>query len=287
LSPFENQPGPFWYYIPVAAVGFFPYIAFVPKAMKAAWQRGGNDERYLLTSALVPLLFFSVAQTKLPNYIVVIFPGLAIAVGKVLSDAIAENRVKTLRGVLIFLPATLVLITIGVILYGEMQNAGPFRALAPALGVLGWVVVTPAVATLLLTYLANRVWIAPLGFALMMAGFIGAVVFSILPRTEAFKPMKAMAATVMSHYRPGDKIGITGPPGGFSLLFYTQARGVTWVGFTHADERPVDFFDQPARVLCVVRPNDVRALQQAGIRLWVVSREPKLWLVTNHPPQGM
>jgi hypothetical protein len=94
-----------------------------------------------------------------------------------------------------------------------------------------------------------------------------------------------MASTVMAHYKLGDKIGITGPPGGFSLLFYTQARGVTWVGFSNADERPADFFSQPARVLCVIRPDDVNELRRIGIRLWVLDREPKLWLVTNQPPE--
>lgn len=284
LAPFENQPGPLWYYLPVAAVGFFPFVAFLPKAIKTALQRNGDDERFLLTAAIVPFLFFSLAQTKLPNYIVVIFPSFAILVGKVTSDAIRENNVKTLRGALIFLPASLVLVTIGVILYGESQNAGPFHALAPSLALLGWFVVPTAVATLLFTYLANRVWIAPVGLALMMAGFIAAVAFSILPRAESFKPMKGMAATVMSYYRPGDKVGITGPPGGNSLLFYTESHGVTSVGFTNADERPKDFFGQPARVLCVIGPNDVAGLAKHGVKVWVLERTPKLWLVTNRPP---
>ncbi|MDQ6766846.1 MAG: glycosyltransferase family 39 protein [Candidatus Eremiobacteraeota bacterium] len=286
LSPFENQPGPFWYYLPVAVIGFFPFVAFLPKAIKTAWQRRSDDERFLISAAIVPFLFFSAAQTKLPNYIVVIFPSLAVMVGIVLSDAIVSNSVKTLRGALIFLPASLVLVTIGVIVYGESQNAGPFHALAPSLALLGWFVVPTAIATLVATYAANRVWIAPAGLALMMAGFIGVVVFSILPRTESFKPMKAMAASVMSYYRPGDKVGITGPPGGFSLLFYTEAHGITSVGFTKdADQRPQEFFRQPTRVLGVVSPTDVGSLTKDGIKLWVLKCSSKLCLVTNHPPR--
>jgi 4-amino-4-deoxy-L-arabinose transferase-like glycosyltransferase len=284
LSPFENQPGPIWYYLPVAAIGFFPFVAFAPKALKTVWQLGTEDERFLLVATVVPFLFFSLAQTKLPNYIVVIFPSVAIMVGKVLSDAIAANSVKTLRGALIFLPASLLLVTVGVVVYGESQNAGPFHALAPSLALLGWFVVPTAIATGLITYFANRAWIAPVGLALMMAGFIGVVACSVLPRTEAFKPMKAMAATVMSYYRPGDKIGITGPPGGFSLLFYTEGHGVTSVGFTpSADQQPPDFFSQPARVLCVITPTDIGMLAKHGIKVWVLKRTPKLWLVANRP----
>ena len=288
LSPFENQPGPIWYYLPVAAIGFFPFVAFAPKAIKTAWQPATDNERFLLAATIVPFVFFSLAQTKLPNYIVVMFPSLAIMVGKVLSDAVESNSVTNLRGALIFLPASLVLVTAGVVAYGLSQNAGTFHALAPSLALLGWFVVPTAIATALATYFVNRAWIAPAGLALMMAGFIGAVAFSILPRIEAFKPMKAMAATVMSYYRPGDKIGITGPPGGFSLLFYTESpSGITSVGFTpSADQQPQDFFGQPARVLCIISPTDLGMLAKHGIKVWVLKRTPKLWLVTNRAPNS-
>jgi len=285
LSPFENQPGPWWYYLPVAAIGFFPFVAFLPKAVKTAWQRWTEDERYMLVWAIVPFIFFSVAQTKLPNYIVIIFPSFAIMVGTVLADAVTTNSVKTLRGALFFLPASLLLVTAGVIIYGESQHAGPFHALAPSLAWLGWLVVPTAVLTLVLTYAFNRVWIAPIGLGAMMAGFIVAVTFAILPQIETFKPMKSMAATVMSYYRPGDKIGIMGPPGGFSLRFYTQAHGVTSVGTSKdADQTPQAFFTQPVRVLCVVSPTDVDALQRQGFKIWVLERTPRVVLVSNRPP---
>lgn len=283
LSPFENQPGPFWYYIPVVAAGFFPYIAFVPKAIKTAWQSNDDTARYLLVSAVVPFVFFSIAQTKLPNYIAAIFPSLGILVGRVIRDALENNDVKALRGALIILPASLVLIAIIAVVYGETQLAGPFHALAPTLELLGWLVIPPAILTFVVTFVANRVWIAPVGLAFVMGGLIYAVIFAILPRAEAFKPMKSMAQTVMSYYKPGDQIGTAGLPGGISLLFYTEGGGVTWVGDAQYDARPKDFFDQPARVLCVVRPQDAALFAQQGVKLWVLRREPKLWLVSNRP----
>jgi 4-amino-4-deoxy-L-arabinose transferase-like glycosyltransferase len=283
LSPFENQPGPIWYYIPIIAAGFFPYIAFVPKAIKTAWLARDDDARYLLLGAIVPFVFFSLAQTKLPNYIAVIFPSLGILVGRVIRDALATNDVKALRGALIFLPASLVLLALIAVFYGEAQVAGPFRALAPSLALLGWFVIPPAIATFFVTYYAKKVWIAPVGLAVMMAGFIYAVIFSILPRAEAFKPMKSMAHAVMSYYRPGDKIGTAGLPGGISLLFYTDGGAVTWVGDAEFDAPPKEFFDQQARVLCVVRPQDVADYARQGVKVWILKRMPTLWLVTNHP----
>ncbi|HLW38352.1 MAG TPA: glycosyltransferase family 39 protein, partial [Candidatus Eremiobacteraceae bacterium] len=138
LSPFENQPGPFWYYIPLVLIGFFPYVAFLPKAIKAAWQARGDAERYLMSSALVPFVFFSVAQTKLPNYIAVIFPACALLVGRLFGDAIERNSLRTLRGALIMLPVSLVILTVALVLFGELKNPEPFHALAPYLALLGW-----------------------------------------------------------------------------------------------------------------------------------------------------
>jgi 4-amino-4-deoxy-L-arabinose transferase-like glycosyltransferase len=283
LSPFENQPGPWWYYIPVVVAGFFPYIAFVPKAFATAWRAREDDARYLILCALVPFLFFSFAQTKLPNYIAVMFPSLGILVGRVFRDALQTDNVRALRGALVTLTVSLLLLAVIIVFYGKTQLAGPFLALQPALALLGWFVIPPAVLTFALTYVTNRVWIAPAGLAVMMAGFMYASIFSILPRAEAFKPMKSMARIVNSYYRPGDKIGVTGISGGISLLFYTDGRGVTWVGDAPYDARPKEFFDQRARVLCVARPAEVGAFERAGVKLWVLTQMPSLWLVSNRP----
>ena len=80
----ENQSGPWWYYVPVLILGFFPWIAFVPAAaahaIDSARTRAGSLERLALAWAVVPLVFFSFAETKLPNYIALMLPALAIVV---------------------------------------------------------------------------------------------------------------------------------------------------------------------------------------------------------------
>ncbi|MDQ6779720.1 MAG: glycosyltransferase family 39 protein [Candidatus Eremiobacteraeota bacterium] len=283
LSPFENQPGPFWYYIPLVVIGFFPYVAFLPKAIKSAWQARASAERYLLCSAAVPFVFYSLAQTKLPNYIAVIFPACALLVGRLFGEALERNSLRPLRGALLMLPVSLVLLTIALVLFGELRNPDAFRALGHDLSLLGWLVVPAAVATLVVTLLANRVWLAALGLSVMMGGFAVALIFVMLPRAEAFKPMKSFAYAVMRYWHPGDKIGVFGMSSGNSLLFYTEAHGITFVGYEKSDATPQQFFDQPARVLCVIRPKNESYLREHGIRLWVVTRADHMSLVTNKP----
>jgi len=285
LQPFENQPGPVYYYIPLLAVGFFPYVAFLPKAIKEAVLRRSNDDIFLLASAIVPLVFFSAAQTKLPNYIVVIFPMLAVLVGGLVCEAIAANQLKPLRGALFMLPVSLVLLTIGVVLYLNIQVSQDLSALTPALALLGWIVVPTAALTLVATLVTKRVWLAPLGFAAMMVGLIGALVIAILPGVEAQKPMKAMAAHIQSLVRPGDKIGIASVRGGFSLLFYTDNHGITFFGKVTGALSPWSFFGQKARVFAPITAAEYYSMQLMRVKsVYVWLRTPSMWLASNRPP---
>ena len=87
LNPMESHRGPFFYYLLILLLGFFPWAAFLPQAVFRAFRmrkgRGGRDGFGLLLliwSGLV-IIFFSVAGTKLPTYILPAFPALAIMMG--------------------------------------------------------------------------------------------------------------------------------------------------------------------------------------------------------------
>ncbi|HEY5094430.1 MAG TPA: glycosyltransferase family 39 protein [Candidatus Eremiobacteraceae bacterium] len=281
LHPFENQPGPWWYYVPVLLLGFFPFIAFLPQALQRAWRLRSDDERFLLLCVAVPFVFFSIAQTKLPNYIAVFFPALGILVASFVGASARENNLRPLRSALIFLPAALVLLTAGIAFYGRLHFQGEMAALAPSLATLAWLVVVPCVLTAVLTVALKRVWLAPVGLSLTMAGFVAALAFFILPEVETFKPMKGMAAQLMSHDRAGDAVCFDGVSGGFSLLFYTESGPVTSIGHDPTDVNPKKYFAAEKRALCVVSPQRYDDLRASGLPLTVLARDQKLWLVTN------
>ncbi|WP_416675040.1 ArnT family glycosyltransferase [Egbenema bharatensis] len=86
----QNQAGPWYYYIPIVLVGFFPWIALGPvKGLQLVWRsvhfndwrRKSRQEHlplFLLIWFLSVMLFMSVAATKLPWYVYPGFPALAI-----------------------------------------------------------------------------------------------------------------------------------------------------------------------------------------------------------------
>lgn len=86
---------PWWFFIPVVLLGFFPWSAFLPGALRATlggWARRKEnpDIWFFATWAGFIFLFFSASQSKLPPYILPVFPPLAVLVGV----GLAPNMVR-------------------------------------------------------------------------------------------------------------------------------------------------------------------------------------------------
>jgi 4-amino-4-deoxy-L-arabinose transferase-like glycosyltransferase len=68
---------PWWYFLVIAGVGFFPWW---PLALGRRRLDGGTDPRrvYSFLWLLVPLVFFSLSRSKLPQYILPLMPAVAL-----------------------------------------------------------------------------------------------------------------------------------------------------------------------------------------------------------------
>ncbi|MGE5220500.1 MAG: glycosyltransferase family 39 protein [Chloroflexota bacterium] len=70
---------PWFYFVLVLLVGFFPWTLLLPVVVKDAWKARRDDKTlYLILWVALPLLFFSASKSKLPHYILPIFPALAV-----------------------------------------------------------------------------------------------------------------------------------------------------------------------------------------------------------------
>jgi 4-amino-4-deoxy-L-arabinose transferase-like glycosyltransferase len=108
-SAMEGHGGDFFkyllYYIPVIIAGFFPWTLHLPGAISAilGGRLGLAPARAILLGWMVSVVvLMSLAATKLPHYIVFIWPAMAVAVGAVLVAArdgrLDERDRKWLRG---------------------------------------------------------------------------------------------------------------------------------------------------------------------------------------------
>ena len=80
----HSRTGPIYYFIPLLLLGFLPWIAQTPAALANAWRERNREfsSGWLLTCWFAVIMgFFSISQSKLPGYIIPVFPALAILVG--------------------------------------------------------------------------------------------------------------------------------------------------------------------------------------------------------------
>lgn len=86
LQPIEGHSGPIYYFLPALLVGTFPWSMFaIPTVLDAAARLrgvrpGSGGVRLLVAWLVVWIVPFSLAQTKLPNYILPAYPAALLLV---------------------------------------------------------------------------------------------------------------------------------------------------------------------------------------------------------------
>lgn len=85
LTTRHNRSGPIYYFLPVLFGGLFPWSVFIPRAVIRFWRV--PSVRLLLVWSLVVFVFFSVSGSKLPPYILPLFPAMAIVLGTLFENA--------------------------------------------------------------------------------------------------------------------------------------------------------------------------------------------------------
>lgn len=83
-----NNIMPFWYYLPVIMLGFYPWIVWLPPALKQMWQqrKQHNENVFLLLWVGLITVFFSIPAAKISSYILPVFPALALITGSYLAQ---------------------------------------------------------------------------------------------------------------------------------------------------------------------------------------------------------
>jgi len=97
----HERSGNIFYYIPVILGGFFPWSIFLPFHIN---KRNFSDKsefvkiKAFIVWACAIFIFFSLSKSKLPSYILSIYPPLAILAGKGWRDFLKKEDIKYVRG---------------------------------------------------------------------------------------------------------------------------------------------------------------------------------------------
>jgi 4-amino-4-deoxy-L-arabinose transferase-like glycosyltransferase len=232
-SVVENQSGPIWYYLPVIILGFFPWIAFVPMAIVYSVRQlrtGVAQDRHFarlvrlgLVWIVMPLLFFSFARTKLPNYVALEFPALAMITALYFEAVARKGGTRSAVVSAATVPVTIGALAFAIWLFTRNNRlTGEVALVVPPLIAMAFAIFAGSLLTALLVARAKSVWAAP--YALALAATVGVVVLAVtvLPHAEAFKPVPRLAAVIERERQSGDVVAIQNVSGGNALLFYTR-----------------------------------------------------------------
>jgi 4-amino-4-deoxy-L-arabinose transferase-like glycosyltransferase len=222
----ENQTGPFWYYVPVVILGFFPWIAFVPVAAKAAIsdarRTDGGFARLALVWTVVPFVFFTFASTKLPNYVAMILPALAILVAlwfeRVRSGADRRAAVVSAATIPVFVGC--VAFAIGAFSRSNRLDVD-LAVLNHQLLFLGIAMLAGSLLTVVAIARRTTAPWSPYVLALTSGALVLFIALVAEPAAEPLKPIPPIAREIDANRRPGDVIAIGGVSGGNGLIFYT------------------------------------------------------------------
>src|SRR5206468_7467381 len=83
---------PAWYFIPVLAAGMAPWLVPLGHAAVRAFRQRSDAELLLWAWALVVFVFFSASGSKLPPYILPIFPALAVLAAHALTPRVLSAQ---------------------------------------------------------------------------------------------------------------------------------------------------------------------------------------------------
>jgi len=267
LKPLEGHSGPIVYYIPVLLIGLFPWSIFLFPSLANLYEKvrehsrrnnHNQPEPHLLSLCFLGcwagcyLVFFSLAATKLPNYVLPAYPALALLIGFYLDERLLAPAIE--KSTLI--PWSLVsLIVVGSVM---------------ALGL-------PVVTHFLLP---GSEWLGILGLLLLIGGAIARSAFRKQHWQTCFQTLcvtaglftfciVAVSATVVSRYQESPRIAkFAGKDTAnrqwasydyFSpnLVFYTQQK-------IHRLDTPTevaDFLKQPSPQYIVMPEKTFTALR--------------------------
>ena len=201
-----HHPRPFYYYVKDLPWAFAPWSFFLPGAFWLAFSRRSDEDRialkYLLVWSISIFVFFTLSKGKRPQYILSLYPALALLVGYLGDRALAcwddrFYRKAVIIPSLIFL-VILVLLTIGLPV-GTGLYFKPMFAVS-----LGISAVTAAAAGLIiyawLKKNARLLLFLPAGFVLVFTVFSTHLV---IPKMEDFKSPRPFCDEIVTRMEKG------------------------------------------------------------------------------------
>lgn len=244
LTPYFHRTKPWHYFFGALAVGFLPWTPLLAALARRLWPKPRDDRSlYLSLWTLVPFIFFSFSRSKMSEYLLPIYPALALLAGGILANGLARWEARLLSITWQMLSAAFIALLGGVIWPAllPMEIRAAAGALAPP--------AIAALALLALGALPAAAWAAWRGkeprllrlsaAALLLLFFFAHRFIEPFATDRSYKGLAAKAAPFLG---PDDQVAVydTHFP---SLAFYLGVRKPIWIAAeADADEIMGSFY---------------------------------------------
>ena len=294
LTQEHRRVQPAWFFVPILFAGFLPWMFALPAAIAAAWRGEARRDFQplrlaILWSAFV-LAFFSASGSKLPAYILPLFPPLALVLGRYLATAPAR------RLALWVAPGIPVALALGWAAWSYPSDAKDAWTAAMYLGAQPWALAAAAVhlaacgaAVALLRKERRGAAVAIIAFAaILLVGCLEMGYRHLSPRQSGFE----VAEMMKPYLTPSARV--------YSVRHYDQTipfyigRTVTLVDYVDEFETgekaepglwiadPEAFaaqWQRPGDALAILQPGAFEKSKAAGLPMQVLHEDPRRVLV--------
>jgi len=143
---------PWWYFLIIAGVGFFPWW---PLALGRRRLDGGTDPRrvFLFLWLVLPLVFFSLSRSKLPQYILPLMPAVALLLASRWAPGTSLPRRTTLISVAGWSVFGVVMAAAGA---GALDNSRVPPTISEALSMPSWLMAGVCLISIIGTFASLR-----------------------------------------------------------------------------------------------------------------------------------
>jgi len=234
LSRFKGvvagHPGPWYYYFFAILLGFAPWSHFLPYALTRTWKNKLGKPELLSLCFIIPVfIVFSIAKTKLPNYVLPLYPFLAIMVGKLWYDFLHGGQEKMRRGMAIAQFIMLIiaaLIIIGFAIAGA-NYSGPYQQETPKLLLLAGVLAVGSFNSIFLFFFLRKYEVSFYSIPLMVFIITMILTLQTLPTVEKYKGTKELGQKVAAVIEKDQKIAAYNVGNRPGVVFY-NAKPITF-----------------------------------------------------------
>lgn len=290
LTKVHGRYQPWYYFVPILLMGMLPWVIPMFDALVRAWKsegkRGFQPKRFLLIWSVFIYFFFSISDSKLPSYLLPIFPALALLIGERLTQ-LSGRALFWQTAPLVALAAAALWLAPDVAQMGDEEVLPEYyRAYIPWLMGAG---ATLLGGTLLALYWSRRQKISPAIFALGFAGLVSSQLIltgheSLSPASSAYR----LAQQIKPYLKPGIPFYSVGMYEQ-TLPFYIK-RTVTVVAWQ--DELEFGFQQEPDKwipqietfkqlwrkepyALAIMNPSTYQQMEQDKLPMVVIARDTR------------